>query len=340
MECIVLMELVSIIVPIYNAECFLKKCIESILNQTYERIQLILVDDGSKDKSLEICEEYASKYKFIELYHKENGGVSSARNEGIKHIKGKYTFFVDADDYILPHFIENFMKIEECPFVGGGYCENPLDGWKLQFQNCVLTMEEYRRNCRAYLGKVPSVHVTGNRYLSSVILENNLKFNPESICGEDVKFNTEYFMHIDKLIVVDKCEYVYVIHSASAMHQFWPERLQEEKEECMLREGLFGKCKDFPWVKYIHWSIALEHLYKYTKAKNSNSRLAKRKLKEAIWDPYFRECMRYALKDGTLDMKIAVVCLKFGAFGLYKKILYLICKIKRSRIYRNFKGNI
>lgn len=96
---------VSIIVPVYNAEKYLSRCIDSILAQCFTDIELLLIDDGSKDGSGKICDEYAEKDKRIKVFHKVNGGVSSARNLGLDKSKGEYVTFVDADDYLLPETI-------------------------------------------------------------------------------------------------------------------------------------------------------------------------------------------------------------------------------------------
>ena len=93
---------ISVIVPVYKAEKYVGECIESILSQTYTDFELLLVDDGSPDKSGEICDYYAGKDPRIIVYHKENGGVSSARNYGIEHAVGEWICFVDSDDTILP----------------------------------------------------------------------------------------------------------------------------------------------------------------------------------------------------------------------------------------------
>lgn len=102
--------MISIIVPIYNTEKYLKRCIESILNQTYKNIELLLIDDGSTDNSLKICEEYALKDDRIRVFHKENGGQGSARNMGIENAKGEYIGFVDSDDYISPQMYEILLN--------------------------------------------------------------------------------------------------------------------------------------------------------------------------------------------------------------------------------------
>ena len=103
--------LVSVIVPVYNAENYLPDCIESIINQTYDNLEIIIVDDGSTDNSGVICDDYAKKDKRIVVYHKKNGGVSSARNYGLKKFNGDFLVFVDGDDLVELNIIEKLLSI-------------------------------------------------------------------------------------------------------------------------------------------------------------------------------------------------------------------------------------
>lgn len=103
-------DLISVIVPIYNVERYLNKCVDSIINQTYQNLEIILVDDGSPDNCPIICDEYAKKDKRIKVIHKENGGLSDARNVGINIAKGKYLSFIDSDDYIDSQMLEKLYN--------------------------------------------------------------------------------------------------------------------------------------------------------------------------------------------------------------------------------------
>lgn len=108
-------ELISVIVPVYNVEEYLHRCIDSILNQTYNNIEIILIDDGSTDNSGKICDEYALKDTRIKVIHKENGGLSNARNAGLNSMTGKYVTFIDSDDYIDSKFIQTlFINLKKC----------------------------------------------------------------------------------------------------------------------------------------------------------------------------------------------------------------------------------
>ena len=97
---------ISIVIPIYNAEDHLQRCVDSVLNQTEKNIEIILVDDGSKDNSIEICKNYLNQDKRVQLIHQENSGVSAARNRGIEQACGEYIGFIDSDDWIEPNMYE------------------------------------------------------------------------------------------------------------------------------------------------------------------------------------------------------------------------------------------
>ena len=105
------MELISVIVPVYNVEAYVAKCIESIQNQSYQHLEIILVDDGSTDDSGDICDQYAAYDDRIKVIHQENGGISAARNTGIEAANGDYITFVDSDDYIAPNMYEDMLHI-------------------------------------------------------------------------------------------------------------------------------------------------------------------------------------------------------------------------------------
>lgn len=140
--------LISIIVPVYNVEEYLVKCIESILNQTYKRIQVILVDDGSTDNSSNLCDSYALTDKRIIVIHKENGGLVSARKAGLKVATGDYIGFVDGDDYIEPDMFEQLYNVlieSDVDFVHSGYKKNELDYIYSVSNACIYCMSEMNR---------------------------------------------------------------------------------------------------------------------------------------------------------------------------------------------------
>ena len=106
-------KLISIIIPIYDVQCYLRKCIDSVINQTYKNLEIILVDDESPDNCGEICEEYAKKDNRIKVIHKKNGGLSSARNAGLDVCTGEYVSFIDSDDFVEETYIEELCNMIE-----------------------------------------------------------------------------------------------------------------------------------------------------------------------------------------------------------------------------------
>ena len=137
--------MISVIIPVYNAEKYLKKCIESVQHQTYENIEIILVDDGSKDNSLQICNEFAQKDTRISVFSKKNGGAASARNKGLDVCKGEYIYFVDCDDYIAVNTLEVMMKHlheKNADMVVGGYSMVDENGEIITHNNELIKWRE------------------------------------------------------------------------------------------------------------------------------------------------------------------------------------------------------
>lgn len=148
------MPLVSVIVPVYNVEKYLTRCIDSIIGQTYRNLEIVLVDDGSPDNSPAICDEYAQKDSRITVIHKENGGAASARNAGLEIIKGEYVFFLDGDDFIHYQCIDKLNEIaaaNQCDIVQCDFEKGTADvfssvekKYSLAFYNCEQALSGFR----------------------------------------------------------------------------------------------------------------------------------------------------------------------------------------------------
>jgi glycosyltransferase involved in cell wall biosynthesis len=130
--------LVSVIVPVYKAEAYLHKCVDSLLAQTMTDFEVLLIDDGSPDRSGAICDEYAAKDSRIRVFHKENGGVASARQVGIENVRGEYTIHADPDDWVEPTMLEELYakaKEDDADMVICDYYEERVDSQKYIKQN-------------------------------------------------------------------------------------------------------------------------------------------------------------------------------------------------------------
>lgn len=210
------MELVSIIVPIYNTENFLRECIESILNQSYKDIELILVDDGSKDGSLVLCDDYKRRDKRIKVITKKNTGVSDTRNVGVAASKGTYICFVDSDDVVKPTYVETLLEGVTAEGVDVAYCnfehlyENRRIPKEPRLASGVYTFAELESKIIDD-GKLSGV-LFGSAWMAiykkSIIDNYDIKFNPKIKINEDGIFNIEYCMKSAKIQMLSEA-YLY-----------------------------------------------------------------------------------------------------------------------------------
>lgn len=214
---------VSIIIPVYNVEDYLVCCVNSILNQTYKNFELILVDDGSVDKSAEICDEYHKKDTRVKVIHKKNGGLSSARNAGLDVAKGKYIIFVDSDDFVANNFCEKLIKgIEE------NSAEIAICNYS-EFEN-----SDMKKECSTSENVSKDIILTGKKACKRVYGPEGVKYTVawakiyKKECFENIRFPVEK-VHEDEyvtykilysaknVLVLSETLYFYRIHSNSIM---------------------------------------------------------------------------------------------------------------------------
>lgn len=211
--------MISIIVPIYNAEQYIHRCVDSILAQSYTDFELLLIDDGSTDSSGVICDEYAAKDFRVRVFHKPNGGVSSARNLGLDNARGKWITFVDADDWVAPQLLEGLYDYCYCDLVVGSFII--VDGGR-NFERIIENNQYDQSSIDINISDIAlKMHFRtpwGILYKQSIIEGNNLSFD-ENICmGEDTLFLLNYLLYVNTLQTIDKPYYYYCaenVHSLS-----------------------------------------------------------------------------------------------------------------------------
>lgn len=211
--------LVSILVPAYNVAQYLHKCLDSIVNQTYQQLQVVVVDDGSSDNSLSIVKDYAAKYPFVEVYHQENAGVAAARNNLLSHVKGDYILFVDSDDWLELDMIEFLIsKIEK---------------YKVDVVTCGMVVndtavrKEYKQECwnqevaiQKFLFHKELSGSLCNKLVKKSLL-HNIVFHCGISYGEDALFCWQFFQNINSLLYTDRQLYHYRMNQTSISHQSW-----------------------------------------------------------------------------------------------------------------------
>lgn len=210
--------LVSIIVPVYNNEKYVKECIDSLLNQTYDNIEIIVINDGSVDNTKKILEKNYKDNEKVNIIEKENEGVSAARNQGLKVAKGEYICFCDSDDSYFPNGIENLVnEFNECDMV---ICSHVKE-W-IKISECIYEKKKISKEILMsdfILNKEYFSFIWGNLYSAEIIKKNNLIFDPEIKFSEDFDFNLKYVKCTDKAIKIsDSIVYKYNI-SRSGEHE-------------------------------------------------------------------------------------------------------------------------
>jgi glycosyltransferase involved in cell wall biosynthesis len=229
--------LISVIVPVYNTADYLDQCVESICNQTYRDLEIILVDDGSTDRSGEMCDDYARGDERIKVIHKENGGLSSARNAGLEAASGRYIGFVDSDDHILPEMYEAMVgkalsygaDIVQCAYHRESRdrrIASSLNGEDIIVSGDNVLYKYYstetmRRRLHdvAYHDEYPRRFITPFVWdkLYNADTVGQIRFI-DGVSMEDVPFNTEIFSGGVKLVLSTESYYVYRIHPHSLSH--------------------------------------------------------------------------------------------------------------------------
>lgn len=216
---------ISIIVPVYKAEKFLHRCIDSILAQTYRNFELILIDDGSPDNSYTICDEYAQKDNRVKVIHQQNAGASVARNTGIEIAIGKWIAFVDADDFVGPQYIETLLDavFDTSILVMQGLhkCNQDNVVETLDFGNHTFSKE----NIADAFGKFciyEKGYTVGKLYNKNILQKNHIRFNKNISYAEDMIFMLQYIEHITHIVFIKGSNYFYQTDVSVLSHRVNP----------------------------------------------------------------------------------------------------------------------
>lgn len=259
--------LVSIIVPVYNAACYLERTIESILVQTYKNIEILLVDDGSTDCSREICKRYMKKDKRIKIFHSKNLGVSSARNIGINNMKGEYCHFIDSDDVIPNNYTEIMVRKiqqDDCDVVFCGVARvKGSERREFYLDNNVLQQEEYLYElyrAKKFVTKSSCIGL----YKSSIIKENEIYYPMNVCCGEDSIFVMKYVQNIRRIGTVDKIVYNYMYDNFnSATAAIYYNHFLVEMERYEIANGIIEQPEIKEKVAQLYMDNEIRELVQY-----------------------------------------------------------------------------
>lgn len=310
----------SIIVPVYNVELVLPRCIESVLNQTVSDFELILVDDGSPDGSGSICDAYSERDSRVHVIHQKNAGVSAARNAGIKAAQGEFIVFVDSDDFVEPDLLR-YLSESDADFVMvsfGDYADNKVI--RILLDDSEKWLLHSAEGIRKYLNKCSTVFIWAKRYRKSIIDRNGISFREDMKINEDIIFNNDYLLCANTAESIDwigyyHCQYEMPTLSTSANAVSFVERnLWRE-----ISYSQFRGCRDIQNV-YVSQTLyfAEQEFLRIVKNKSSFSEKCS-KIKNIISDEFFRKCLAEMPEAFPPDVRVfcnlklaALIAWKYG----------------------------
>lgn len=312
---------ISIIIPVYNTENFLRQCLDSIIVQTYQKWECILVDDGSVDGSSKICDEYAGKDNRISVIHQKNGGVSSARNVGIENASGKYIAFVDADDTIEPNMYSTMVTKAEQSNLDYVLCD-------LKYLYGEVTQNTfYSLPNNVLLNRDSVIHILlysiysneniinspcNKLYKLDLIQDNQIRFLKRRR-AEDWLFNIRYIENAQSALYINEPLYNYVRHDESVMSRVLPEQYEIWKENAQIRKEIAERYQmDVDWKEVnknflmgvIPWMVAM---YKQTKDFSFNSVFEDNDFKEACKNSHHLDSIRMELTRKMINLSLSGV---------------------------------
>lgn len=325
-------EKISIIVPVYNVEKYLAECIESIINQTYKNIEILLIDDGSNDESLKICNYYSEKDSRIIVIHKENEGLSATRNLGVEKAIGEYITFIDSDDMISLDYIEtlyNSIKLHNSDIAVARFCrfKNKEDILKNKNLNnidniCVNTIQYIKKTLYQCDQTLYSVTACGKLYKITVF--KNIKF-PVGKLNEDLAIILELEKYSKSIICIDNIKYYYRISNNSITTQKFNEKkldiveiLYNIKNEIM---------HDYPELEQaitnLIYSRSADLLRDIKKSKYKNE-----KIEKELWDNIKKS--RLSIISDKHTRKIAKISciMSYGGRNFFLLMLKIFKRIK------------
>ena len=254
--------LVSIIIPAYNTGEYIHRAIESSLRQTHNNVEVIVVDDGSKDNTLEVARSYTERDSRVRVFHKENGGVSSARNMGIREARGKYIMFLDSDDWLEDEAVEFLTNLQEqypCMLITSGkyFAKFHNDGKIYRVKQPAKMKPQVINDINGLIGsdwgKADQQSACFKMFISDVIRSKNIFFNENLINKEDGLFVFEYLHNVNGLVFTDRALWIILDRPGSATRSYSPKMTESAVEAFKLMMNYPGnteQVKDFWTLNY------------------------------------------------------------------------------------------
>lgn len=335
---------ISVIIPIYKVEKYIRSCIDSILVQTHKNFELILVNDGSPDKCGSICDDYKRRDNRVKVIHQQNQGVGMARNKGLEMACGKYVYFCDSDDYIKPKLFEDNLVFAERYKVDmvlfGNYEEDNGKLKPISYQKKFLSSQFEFRNEFFKLFTEHNLHVLWNKfYKREIILQNNIRFSDKKI-GEDSSFNKQIYRNLNSVFINDQVYYYHITRKESAQNKFVENRFEMRYDETEELENLIKEWQKYDelksmimkdWIKTFF--IGISNIF--NREESLSYEIIKQKVTTIVTKPKIKslfEEVSYREVDG-LFKKINFIFLKNNLIALTYASYILKNKVKNKNKY-------
>lgn len=345
----------SIIVPVYNCQDYIERCIESVVKQNTKDIELILVNDGSTDNTKELLKEYKKENDLIKIINKKNEGVSKARNAGLKEATGKYILFLDADDFLDENYIkeinEILKKYKDIELINFGFYSDVED---MEFNNLsrdeITYKEKYYKDRKSIKKDFVKLwdntmlyNIWNKVYVKKIIDANNIKF-PKTNWGEDIEFNRCYLNVTKNMYNSNKCFYHYVRERNGAATKNYKENIFET------RKNEFKEFNDY----FELWKIKKDKYYEFSCRRYierilgcienvycSNMKFKERynEIKNMIKDPITREALEYAEpKSKKIKLMLIPIKLKLTLISMLMGKSFNSIKTKHPDLFNKLKN--
>ncbi|MCD7873348.1 MAG: glycosyltransferase [Clostridiales bacterium] len=331
-------ELISVIIPVYNVQDYLNRCLESVAGQTYKNLQIILIDDGSTDNCPEMCDKWAEKDSRITVIHKKNAGLGLARNSGLDVANGEYIAFIDSDDFIDKNaFSDMYYQAEKYKadlVMAGHFLYNTNDKTvsevKLTDETKLLTGDDAKKISYKMIGSLPDEKAAAlgqsvwkNMYSAKIIKEYGIRFFSErEFVSEDAVFHLQLVPEMQKIVLLDKSYYYYCKNGGDSLTSHFRISRFNEFKKLYLKEIDLLKCADFYTCGKIYLEFSfLGQIRFYLKQLSVCDLKCKRKIqiaKDVVNDELIQKILsEYPYKKSPLKKRIFSF--------LVKNKLYRIC---------------
>ena len=275
--------MISVIIPVYNVENYLEECLNSVQNQTYTNIEVILVNDGSTDKSKQICERYCKEDSRFQLLNQENQGLSAARNNGVAASTGEFIAFVDSDDIILPNYLETLIHYmtDEIDIVESQFTVSKEEFLDERFKELTILFEGNSEEAVKIFPKhILNVNAVTKLYRRSIV--ETIPYI-DGVIFEDVYCGIGMLKYIRKIIKIDYKGYYYRQHQASIMHRtFTPKNLDIFTVSDQLIDLYSDREELLPYIGSFLVHLATMHYQEYIRKGNPYAKVYNQKLAEYV----------------------------------------------------------